>query len=120
VQSLYLLNPSATLAEGFGFYALVVFAKASRSADSTWLHNIFECGFGKLIKSRQSADVAQLVEQSIRNRQVIGSSPIVGSSFLTVAILDIPTPPWEDAVRGKQDLLRCCGKKIPCHFAILK
>ena len=26
------------------------------------------------------ADVAQLVEQSIRNRQVIGSSPIVGSS----------------------------------------
>ena len=25
------------------------------------------------------ADVAQLVEQSIRNRQVIGSSPIVGS-----------------------------------------
>ena len=27
------------------------------------------------------ADVAQLVEQSIRNRQVIGSSPIVGSSF---------------------------------------
>jgi hypothetical protein len=27
------------------------------------------------------ADVAQLVEQSIRNRQVIGSSPIVGSSI---------------------------------------
>ena len=26
------------------------------------------------------ADVAQLVEQSIRNRQVIGSSPIVGST----------------------------------------
>jgi hypothetical protein len=26
-----------------------------------------------------NADVAQLVEQSIRNRQVIGSSPIVGS-----------------------------------------
>ena len=26
------------------------------------------------------ADVAQLVEQSIRNRQVIGSIPIVGSS----------------------------------------
>jgi hypothetical protein len=31
-----------------------------------------------MIKSHQ-ADVAQLVEQSIRNRQVIGSSPIVGS-----------------------------------------
>jgi hypothetical protein len=28
------------------------------------------------------ADVAQLVEQSIRNRQVIGSSPIVGSKYL--------------------------------------
>ena len=27
------------------------------------------------------ADVAQLVEQSIRNRQVIGSSPIVGSIY---------------------------------------
>jgi hypothetical protein len=30
--------------------------------------------------NRNRADVAQLVEQSIRNRQVIGSSPIVGSS----------------------------------------
>src|SRR5438270_9983686 len=29
------------------------------------------------------ADVAQLVEQPIRNRQVIGSSPIVGSSTFT-------------------------------------
>ena len=28
-----------------------------------------------------NADVAQLVEQSIRNRQVIGSSPIVGSIY---------------------------------------
>jgi hypothetical protein len=31
--------------------------------------------------SRFPADVAQLVEQSIRNRQVIGSSPIVGSIY---------------------------------------
>ena len=31
--------------------------------------------------NRFEADVAQLVEQSIRNRQVIGSSPIVGSTF---------------------------------------
>jgi hypothetical protein len=31
------------------------------------------------IKIAEEADVAQLVEQSIRNRQVIGSSPIVGS-----------------------------------------
>ena len=34
---------------------------------------------GRHLESSQ-ADVAQLVEQSIRNRQVIGSSPIVGSS----------------------------------------
>ena len=34
---------------------------------------------GSLLELNQ-ADVAQLVEQSIRNRQVIGSSPIVGSS----------------------------------------
>ena len=32
------------------------------------------------IYNRSQADVAQLVEQSIRNRQVIGSSPIVGST----------------------------------------
>ncbi len=33
------------------------------------------------IKStEQQADVAQLVEQPIRNRQVTGSSPVVGSS----------------------------------------
>ena len=31
------------------------------------------------LESIHGADVAQLVEQSIRNRQVIGSSPIVGS-----------------------------------------
>ena len=33
-----------------------------------------------LLESKQ-ADVAQLVEQPIRNRQVSGSSPLVGSSF---------------------------------------
>ena len=38
------------------------------------------CNYNQL-----QADVAQLVEQSIRNRQVIGSSPIVGSTkFLPV------------------------------------
>ncbi len=38
--------------------------------------------YGNLSPHLQSsqADVAQLVEQSIRNRQVIGSSPIVGST----------------------------------------
>ena len=30
----------------------------------------------------KNADVAQLVEQLIRNQQVIGSSPIVGSKYL--------------------------------------
>ena len=29
----------------------------------------------------KKADVAQLVEQLIRNQQVVGSSPIVGSIF---------------------------------------
>ena len=37
-------------------------------------------GFGNPQLQSDKADVAQLVEQSIRNRQVIGSSPIVGSS----------------------------------------
>ncbi len=40
-----------------------------------------------LIRIDFEADVAQLVEQSIRNRQVIGSSPIVGSIFI------LPFPP---------------------------
>ncbi len=40
--------------------------------------------------NRNIADVAQLVEQSIRNRQVIGSSPIVGSSK-PLRILYFPT-----------------------------
>ena len=37
-------------------------------------------GRGRITVSRL-AGVAQLVEQSIRNRQVIGSSPIVGSTI---------------------------------------
>jgi hypothetical protein len=40
--------------------------------------------------NRADADVAQLVEQSIRNRQVIGSSPIVGSTKL-LRIFYFPT-----------------------------
>jgi hypothetical protein len=38
---------------------------------------------GKITTSHRKADVAQLVEQPIRNRQVIGSSPIVGSSLMS-------------------------------------
>jgi hypothetical protein len=40
-----------------------------------------EPGSRKAPVNISDADVAQLVEQPIRNRQVIGSSPIVGSSF---------------------------------------
>ena len=39
-------------------------------------------GFRPAIYNRIQADVAQLVEQPIRNRQVSGSSPLVGSSLL--------------------------------------
>src|SRR5215813_11769745 len=38
-----------------------------------------------------NADVAQLVEQLIRNQQVIGSSPIVGSTFSPHKISNIQT-----------------------------
>jgi hypothetical protein len=37
--------------------------------------------FDKLNKAKQKADVAQLVEQPIRNRQVTSSSLVVGSIF---------------------------------------
>ena len=47
-------------------------AVSNRSAA---LYRLSDC-----IYNRIQADVAQLVEQSIRNRQVIGSSPIVGST----------------------------------------
>jgi hypothetical protein len=40
----------------------------------------------RTIQSEERADVAQLVEQLIRNQQVIGSSPIVGST--------LPFPPY--------------------------
>jgi hypothetical protein len=33
------------------------------------------------LQSTRNADVAQLVEQPIRNRQVTGSSPVVGSTY---------------------------------------
>jgi hypothetical protein len=33
------------------------------------------------LQSTRNADVAQLVEQPIRNRQVTGSSPVVGSRY---------------------------------------
>ena len=41
---------------------------------------------------QQRADVAQLVEQPIRNRQVIGSSPIVGSILFVFSSQSAPAP----------------------------
>src|ERR1044071_4331866 len=72
------------------------------------------------------ADVAQLVEQSIRNRQVIGSSPIVGSSIY-VALLrpasesSLPSMSSAPAARrsargrprGGHARLRQCGRSGP-------
>ena len=49
------------------------------------------------------ADVAQLVEQPIRNRQVIGSSPIVGSSLFRSLPISSPKPVAQ--VLHKQSLL---------------
>jgi hypothetical protein len=51
-----------------------------------------------LIRIDWQADVAQLVEQSIRNRQVIGSSPIVGS-------IDFNTLPTTDSSTAAQPIL---------------
>ena len=48
-------------------------------------HTAVSCAaFQSAIYNRVQADVAQLVEQPIRNRQVSGSSPLVGSSILCV------------------------------------
>src|SRR5215813_11818940 len=62
------------------------------------------------LQSRQ-ADVAQLVEQSIRNRQVIGSSPIVGSSKFFLFI-NCPPDCWAlfghcEHVSGSLNGIRC-------------
>lgn len=38
--------------------------------------------------NRGSADVAQLVEQLIRNEQVTGSTPAIGSTLLTSIFFD--------------------------------
>ena len=43
-----------------------------------------------VIYHSKSADVAQLVEQLIRNQQVMGSNPVVGSSPMQPAII-VPT-----------------------------
>jgi|SRR6185312_7535324 hypothetical protein len=48
-------------------------------------HTAVSCAaFQSAIYNRVQADVAQLVEQPIRNRQVSGSSPLVGSRFHAV------------------------------------
>ena len=59
-----------------GTYLSLAGFAAGRWERGAELYRLSNC-----IYNRSEADVAQLVEQSIRNRQVIGSSPIVGSRF---------------------------------------
>src|SRR5450432_339969 len=47
--------------------------------DSEWRRRRVYCARRQRYNHRGKADVAQLVEQPIRNRQVSGSSPLVGS-----------------------------------------
>jgi hypothetical protein len=54
-------------------------------------------------KIKTKADVAQLVEQPIRNRQVIGSSPIVGSILQRRSSLTTHVAP-------------ICARQIPVHL----
>src|SRR5215472_16783865 len=53
-------------------------------------------------KIKSQADVAQLVEQSIRNRQVIGSSPIVGSIFPVAPLQTASEPPRDKLLRARE------------------
>jgi hypothetical protein len=57
------------------------FANPLTSAHLPGEHSFFGASSLSIPPLSFRADVAQLVEQPIRNRQVIGSSPIVGSSF---------------------------------------
>ena len=59
------------------------------------------------VRIKRRADVAQLVEQSIRNRQVIGSSPIVGSSVLLSPPLGLCKP---------THIRLAFISMIPCHL----
>ena len=54
------------------------------------------------------ADVAQLVEQSIRNRQVIGSSPIVGSIFFSLR-----GKPFREPSRARRNPVEMMLRQIP-------
>jgi hypothetical protein len=58
---------------------------------------------------REQAEVAQLVEQLIRNQQVIGSSPIFGSSF-------IPTQKTNSTAQWLL-MIRSHFRLSPCGFA---
>ena len=49
------------------------------------VQNFTECGGNDTI-SRGKAEVAQLVEQLIRNQQVVGSSPTFGSTKFNLTI----------------------------------
>ena len=68
----------------------------------------------RTIQSEERADVAQLVEQLIRNQQVIGSSPIVGSipSANLPGILVTSSSRWE-ALRAMRVAASCIGAPVP-------
>ena len=57
------------------------------------------------IQSKEQAEVAQLVEQLIRNQQVIGSSPIFGSSFVPFKV----ESKW-NGFRVSEAIVICIGK----------
>jgi hypothetical protein len=68
---------------------------------------------------KEQAEVAQLVEQLIRNQQVIGSSPIFGSSFISTQKTK-PIAQWLHSPRSHFRLVACgfapSGSQMPLHL----
>ena len=73
---------------------------------------------------KETADVAQLVEQLIRNQQVIGSSPIVGSSlFGRISIRSSKHIAGKTAralARHPQLSVAICDAERTCHLPRVK
>jgi hypothetical protein len=55
------------------------FARLFSKWSAYFLRALFDSFFERMLQSLHRAEVAQLVEQPIRNRQVPGSSPGLGS-----------------------------------------
>src|SRR5205807_51908 len=62
-----------------GFACLANYDRGNSHRDGEWKEARGRCIF-RLFSEAKCADVAQLVEQLIRNQQVTGSNPVVGSS----------------------------------------